>query len=244
MANTEATTSDVRPKAAAPAMTAMAAIAPVLGWLVPGAGHLVQRRWIRGLLLMMSVLAMFELGLAMNGKIYQPNTGDLLDILGFIGDVGSGGLYFLGRIIDILAEELEIPYDAGGSTTHKREDLAKGLEPDQCYYIRNEPLIRGRMELDLTHDPPPDLAIEIDISRSSVTRLGIYAALGVPEVWRYDGEALQVQFVERGSGAGVVATGDVVARLLLQGADVVLALAQVVAALLALPRITRLLGLD
>jgi len=72
----------------------------VLAWLIPGAGHLMQKRWIRGLLLMGSVLAMFAFGLAMDGKIYQPNTGDMLDILGFIGDIGAGGLYILGRTFE------------------------------------------------------------------------------------------------------------------------------------------------
>ena len=91
MANSEATTSNAAPKAAVQPFTAMAAIAPIVGWLIPGGGHLIQRRWIRGLLLLMSVLAMFEIGLAMNGKVYQPNTGDLLDMLGFVGDVVPAG---------------------------------------------------------------------------------------------------------------------------------------------------------
>src|SRR5215813_7634221 len=81
-------------------MTAMSVIAPVVGWLIPGAGHLIQKRWIRGVLLMASVVTMFVLGLAMQGRVYQPNGGDILDILGFIGDVGAGGLYILSRIND------------------------------------------------------------------------------------------------------------------------------------------------
>src|SRR6476620_10175084 len=81
--------------------TAMSVIAPAIGWLIPGAGHLIQRRWIRGVLLMASVVTMFVLGLAMQGRIYQPNGGDILDILGFIGDVGAGGLYILSRINDL-----------------------------------------------------------------------------------------------------------------------------------------------
>lgn len=99
MANTETTPSPARSAAAAPA-SSMAMLAPALGWLVPGAGHLIQKRWIRGLLLMVSVVTMFALGLAMDGKIYKPNTGDLLDILGFVGDVGAGGLYIMGRMLD------------------------------------------------------------------------------------------------------------------------------------------------
>jgi hypothetical protein len=99
MANTETSSSPAQSAAAAPVST-MAMLAPLVGWLVPGAGHLIQRRWIRGVLLMASVVTMFFLGLAMEGKIYRPNTGDLLDILGFVGDVGAGGLYILGRMLE------------------------------------------------------------------------------------------------------------------------------------------------
>ncbi len=78
----------------------MAVVAPLVGWLVPGAGHLIQRRWIRGVLLMFCIICMFMLGLAMQGKVYTPNSGDLLDLLGFIGDLGAGGLYFVTRMMD------------------------------------------------------------------------------------------------------------------------------------------------
>ena len=75
-------------------------LAPALGWLIPGAGHLIQRRWIRGLLLMASIVTMFLLGLAMQGRVYRPNGGDILDILGFVGDIGAGGLYIVTRAMD------------------------------------------------------------------------------------------------------------------------------------------------
>ena len=78
----------------------VAIIAPLAGWLLPGLGHLIQRRWIRGLLLMLAVFIMFFAGLGMQGKVYAFNTGDLLDILGFVGDVGAGLLYFLARGMD------------------------------------------------------------------------------------------------------------------------------------------------
>jgi hypothetical protein len=81
-------------------LTAMAVVAPAVGWLIPGAGHLAQKRWIRGLLLMVCIVAMYILGLAMNGHVYQPNSGEVLDILGFIGDVGAGGLYIVSRAMD------------------------------------------------------------------------------------------------------------------------------------------------
>ena len=78
----------------------MAIIAPLAGWLLPGLGHFIQRRWIRGLLLMLAVFIMFFAGLGMQGKVYGFNTGDLLDILGFVGDIGSGLLYFMARAMD------------------------------------------------------------------------------------------------------------------------------------------------
>ena len=81
--------------------TTMSVLAPAIGWLIPGAGHLIQKRWIRGFLLMASVGAMFVLGLLMQGRIYKPNGGDILDILGFVGDFGAGGLYIVTRALDM-----------------------------------------------------------------------------------------------------------------------------------------------
>jgi hypothetical protein len=83
--------------AAVPAqpVSMMAVIAPAVGWLIPGAGHIIQKRWIRGLLLMVSIGSLFVLGLLMQGHIYKANGGDILDILGFIGDLGAGGMYIL-----------------------------------------------------------------------------------------------------------------------------------------------------
>ena len=78
----------------------MAVLAPAIGWLIPGAGHMIQKRWIRGLLILISVATLFLLGLAMQGRIYKANGGDILDILGFIGDVGAGGLYIITLALD------------------------------------------------------------------------------------------------------------------------------------------------
>ena len=78
----------------------MVALALAAGWLVPGLGHVIQKRWIRGLLLFFSVSTLFAVGLAMQGKLYAPNTGDILDMLGFIGDLGAGALYFVSRGMD------------------------------------------------------------------------------------------------------------------------------------------------
>ena len=83
-----------------PASRSMAVIAPAIAWLIPGAGHLIQKRWIRGALLMASISIMFVLGLLMQGRVYLPNGGDILDILGFVGDVGAGGLYIVTRVQD------------------------------------------------------------------------------------------------------------------------------------------------
>lgn len=73
----------------------MTVAAPALGWLVPGLGHMIQKRWIRGVLLFISITTLFVLGLMMQGRIYHANGGDILDILGFIGDLGAGGLYIV-----------------------------------------------------------------------------------------------------------------------------------------------------
>lgn len=91
----------MQPKVAAQPITGMAVAAPVLAWLVPGAGHLIQKKLARGFLLMFSVVLMFVLGILMEGKVYHANTGDLLDMLGFVGDAGAGGLYIVSRIMDL-----------------------------------------------------------------------------------------------------------------------------------------------
>lgn len=95
------------------------------------------------------------------------------------------------RLIFALAEELEIEIKSAGSTTLKRQIANRGIEPDNCYYIHNEPAVRGKQKLDLETDRPPDLAIEIDITSSSVNKFDIYSALAVPELWRYDGRVLK-----------------------------------------------------
>ncbi len=98
----------------------------------------------------------------------------------------------LGRLIETATEEFDLEIRSLGSLTCSREDLTKGLEPDQCYYIQNELMVRGIEQIDLTKLPPPDLAVEIDITSSSLDRFSIYAALKVPEIWRYDGQMLVI----------------------------------------------------
>jgi Uma2 family endonuclease len=102
----------------------------------------------------------------------------------------------LGRMIDTITEELKIPCLGAASTTWRKKAEDRGLEADDCYYLASRPRLRKRGKrtyVDLSAGPPPDLAIEIEISHSALDRMGIYAALGVPEVWRFDGETLRVE---------------------------------------------------
>ena len=91
----------------------------------------------------------------------------------------------------IVAEEANVVFENLGTTTYKQELLARGVEPDACFYIANAPAIIGRERIDLNTDPPPDIVVEIDISHESTRKLKIYAGIGVPEVWRYDGKSAQ-----------------------------------------------------
>lgn len=98
--------------------------------------------------------------------------------------------------VEAIVDELEIELRSLGSLTIEREDLTRAVEPDSCFYIQNEYLVRGR-NINLPNDPPPDLVIESDYTNSSVNKLTIYASLGVPEIWRYQRQSLQVyQLVE------------------------------------------------
>ncbi len=96
----------------------------------------------------------------------------------------------LSDLIKDLLEELNIDFYSLGSTTFKNEQMAKGIEPDNCFYLQNEAKVRGKKRLNLNIDPPPDLALEIDVT--SRTHLPIYAALGVPELWRFEEGKLQI----------------------------------------------------
>jgi len=110
----------------------------------------------------------------------------------------EGWSYLIGRLIDVWTLELSLDIKSCRSMTVSRKDRQKGFEPDNCYYVQHASQIRHRLagharaELDFAADPPPDLAIEIDVSRSSLGKLNLYAAFGVPEVWRYDGRRLEV----------------------------------------------------
>lgn len=99
----------------------------------------------------------------------------------------------IAAMVTILADEMDLPIKGGKSTTFRKEEVNRGLEPDECFWIENEPALRGRVEFDPEADPPPDLAIEIEVTRRALDRLSIYAALGVPETWRCDGRRFIIE---------------------------------------------------
>ncbi len=92
----------------------------------------------------------------------------------------------LAMVVEIVAEELSIDVRNVGSMTFKRQDLQRGFEPDTSFYIQNHDRVRGRRQIDLAVDPPPDLVIEIEVTNPSLPKFPLYAAMGVPEVWRSD----------------------------------------------------------
>ncbi len=103
---------------------------------------------------------------------------------------------WIGDMVKILLEELDVDAECFGSTTFKRKDLGVGVEPDDCFYIQNAERMIGVNRLNLTIDPPPDLVIEVDVT--SKTGLEVYRQLGVPEVWRFENGKLQISVLDRG----------------------------------------------
>ena len=95
------------------------------------------------------------------------------------------------HLLAVLTEELNLNLVGLGSTTFRRAEAARGLEPDDCYYIPHAEQMAGQDTIDLATDPPPDLVVEVDISHPSLNKFPIYASLRVPEVWRHDGDTLQ-----------------------------------------------------
>lgn len=98
----------------------------------------------------------------------------------------------IGDCIKDIADELERDYESLGSTTWRKQAEMAGIEPDNCFYFQNEPKIRGKLDYDLNQDPPPDLALEIDLTSKSLNRFPIYARLGIPELWCYDSGKLKI----------------------------------------------------
>ena len=131
-------------------------------------------------------------------------------------------------LVEELAAEASLDVDNVGSATFRREDLARGFEPDECFYFGDAARwVRGKDDVDLQGgDPPPDLVFEVDLTSSSLSKFPIYAALGVPEVWRYDGRRMAV-YVLSGEGYAEAAesgvfpslTGEVLSRFVERGAS-------------------------
>ncbi|MEO8073799.1 MAG: Uma2 family endonuclease [Acidobacteriota bacterium] len=94
----------------------------------------------------------------------------------------------LQDLVTVICVEKEIDFINAGSTTFRKRAKAKGVEPDTCFYIQNETKIRGKLEIDLQTEPPPDLVIEVDVTSPSLNKMPIYAALEVSEVWLYKGQ--------------------------------------------------------
>ncbi len=104
----------------------------------------------------------------------------------------------LATLVEVLAEELGVDLESLGSVTLKRPDLLKGFEPDSCFYIQHVAAVMGKDEIDLETDPPPDLVIEVDVTSISLPKLPIFAAVGIPEVWRYKDGRVTVRSLEGG----------------------------------------------
>jgi Uma2 family endonuclease len=105
----------------------------------------------------------------------------------------------LNRMVIAWTEERSIPLQSGGSTTIRAELRKKGFEPDQSYFIQHESDVRKRDDYDPSIDPPPDLTIEVDVSSLSTIRMGIYAAFGIPELWRWCDEQITVYRLRDGA---------------------------------------------
>jgi Uma2 family endonuclease len=132
----------------------------------------------------------------------------------------------LPHLIAVIAEECDLDFLSCGSTTLRKKKKTKGTDPDDCFYFRDYKKISGKKRLDLSVDPPPDLAIEIDITHGSVSKFPIYAALGVPELWRHDGKKMMFYRLDRDDYVEIVhsdlfpfLTPDVVRTFLQKGAD-------------------------
>jgi Uma2 family endonuclease len=125
----------------------------------------------------------------------------------------------ISQLVLAVADEMGIAAEDLGSTTFRRKEFERGFEPDSCFYIQNEGLVRGKDRIDLAVDPPPDVVIEVDITSPSLNKFPVYAQLGIPEVWRYDGARMTIfgltngEYAEiPGSAALPSLTGEVLSR--------------------------------
>ena len=140
------------------------------------------------------------LGLVDSGKVRR---GRMIYHCGMLEIMSPGKLHenfgrLLGRLVEAFTEEMDVEIISVKSMTYKREDLLRGFEGDEAYYIQSCSLVQTKTEIDAMVDPPPDLVIEIDITRSSIEKLAVFGPLGVPEVWRFDGDRLQIHLLESG----------------------------------------------
>lgn len=118
------------------------------------------------------------------------DNGDLEIMTVSFGHENAGD--WLGSLVRHLAYELGVPLRGGGTTTLRSKLKKKGLEADRCYWIAHERSMRGKKQWRARVDPPPDLALDIEVTRSALNRMRVYSTLGVPEVWCYDGKSLRV----------------------------------------------------
>ena len=101
-------------------------------------------------------------------------------------------------LMSALGEEWKIEILGAGSTTFTRKTFKRGFEPDSCFYVKNAARIRAKDRIDLTIDPPPELVVEIEITRSAIRKFPLFAKLGIPEVWRYDGKQVTINLLRGG----------------------------------------------
>ena len=136
-----------------------------------------------------------EMGSSRNTRLAYTN-GALEIMTPFMLHENSNRL--IEAFIGVLCEELELEIKHTGSLTLTRDDLGRGCEPDSSYYIKNESIVRGKEQIDLAIDPPPDLVLEVEYSKPKVNKFEIYATIGVPEFWRFNGAVLQVYVLRNG----------------------------------------------
>lgn len=124
-------------------------------------------------------------------------------------------------LVNVVADQMDIVLESRGSTTFKRKRPAQGAEPDTCFYIQNASRIIGKLRIDLSTDPPPDVVVEIDVSHESTDKFDFYASIGVPEIWRYDEQRAQIfhlqdqTFIEMPSSRALpLLTSDALTRFL------------------------------
>jgi Uma2 family endonuclease len=104
--------------------------------------------------------------------------------------------WLLNALLTIWADEFDLPFCACGQMTFSRRDLAKGFNPDHCYWLAHAPQVERKRQINLRRDPPPDLALEIEVTRTVISRLSLYAALKVPEVWRCTSDGIEVGLLQ------------------------------------------------